>query len=144
MLRAYLIKLCRLNDSLAREVHVGLRLHEQNLFAAYLDLRRQRLEAQLVYADIKLLRHCVGGHEACVVPCSVKFGARVAEEYDKPCYTLCAAKSIKHGSTSNNYIRSARAKALALNLIIQTDWRWTFPRKHAGSPQRTPVLRTYI
>ena len=92
----------------------------------------------------KLLCHCVGGHEACVVPCSVKFGARVAEEYDKPCYTLCAAKSIKHGSTSNNYIRSARAKALALNLIIQTDWRWTFPRKHAGSPRRTRVLRTYI
>ena len=105
MLGAYFIKLRRLPDRLAGQIHIGLRLHKKHLFAAYRDRGGQCLEAQLVYRNIKFLCHCVGRHKTGIVPCSVIFGAGVAEEYDKPCYTLRTAKSIKHEHTSKAFLK---------------------------------------
>ena len=79
-----LVKACGLADRLAREVHIGLRLHEQHLLPAYLGGGGECLEAGAADAHAQLFRQGVGGHEARVVARTLIFRAGIAEADDEP------------------------------------------------------------
>ena len=86
MLRRYLIEPYRLNDGLTGEVHKGLRLHEHDALAAYIDRCCERLEARAVDADVLFSGHGVRRHEARVVAGALVFKPGVAEKHDEPAY----------------------------------------------------------
>ena len=72
------------SNGVAREVHEGLRFHKEDLFAAELARRGQRVEAELGDLDVFALLECVRRPETNVVAGAVVFFAGVAEKNDEP------------------------------------------------------------
>ena len=104
VIRGDLVEAGGLADGLAREVHIGLGLHQQHVCLPDGAGGGQRAKARAVDADVLLPGKGVRGHEAGVVPGALIAQAGIAQEDDEPGDGAGRKKHVRTSAQASNML----------------------------------------